>query len=189
MMGMKWFQEVDDLEDPVFSDDDDDNDDDVDQDGDDDEAEDDDDSDGGDVPIDTNATRETRRKIFNEHKARLNEFEHRQKVIEDNQAQLMKGQATVIKDNKKIKKYVKGLMKFLSCFGDANEKTKTSKKFLEHSDDEEEVEATTGEEGITSHPATASTGIWIDDYLIGDDDDDDVMGQFFGSGGGGRKIN
>ncbi|GAA0160858.1 hypothetical protein LIER_39118 [Lithospermum erythrorhizon] len=173
MMGRKWFREVDELEDPVFSDDDDDNDD---EDGDD------DDSDGGDVPIDTDATHETRSKIFNEH-----EFERRQKIIEDNQVQLMKGQDTLIKENKKIKKYVKGLMKFLSCFGDANEKTKANKKFLEHSDDDEEIEATTGEEATTSHPGTTSVGSGIDDYLIGDDDD--VMGQFIGSGGGGLKIN
>ncbi|GAA0155074.1 hypothetical protein LIER_12893 [Lithospermum erythrorhizon] len=133
MMGRKWFREVDDLKDPVFSDDDDDNDD---EDGDDEEGDDDEEE----------------------------------------------GQATLMKENKKIKKYVKGLMKFLSCFGDANEMKKANKNFLGHSDDEDEVEAT------TLHPATSFAGIEIDDYLIGDDDDDD-MGQFFESGGGGPKIN
>ncbi|GAA0152280.1 hypothetical protein LIER_10797 [Lithospermum erythrorhizon] len=194
--GGKWFKEVDDLEDPVFSDDEseeeedgDDNDDnDNGEDCDNDEGEDDDDGNGGDMHVDTDAACEMHNKIFNEHEERLSEFERRQKVIEDNQAQLVKGQTTLIKDNKKIKKYVKGLLKFLSCFGDTIEKTKALKKFLEHSDDEDEVEATTGEEATTSHPTPTFPGIGIEDYIIGDDYDD-LTGQFLEGGGGGPKIN
>ncbi|GAA0163179.1 hypothetical protein LIER_19110 [Lithospermum erythrorhizon] len=88
-------------------------------------------------------------------------------------------------ENKKI---CQRLIKFLSCVSDANEKTKAHKKFLEHSGDKDEVEATTGEEATTSHPTPTSPGICIEDYIIGDDDDD-VMRQFLEGGGGGPKIN
>ncbi|GAA0176030.1 hypothetical protein LIER_42015 [Lithospermum erythrorhizon] len=100
----------------------------------------------------------------------------------------MKGQATLKKNNKKMKKYVKGLMKFLSCFGDANEKTKGNKKSLEHSDDEEDVEATIGDEHTNSHPGSTSPGIGIENYIIGDDEKD-AMGPFLEGGSGGPTIN